>query len=308
MKNLLWKLAVQTVVPVLCGLILVNAYAVWMNLQSVQRSAGLRADTAETQKAIANVGLDLQTMETSQRGYLLTGDASYLKPYNAAGERLTGHLGELRSRLDGNDRALEGQVESLAQAKIAEMKETIRLREQGYRHRAFLIVGSNQGQQLMDKARAALDALSSAQANKVVEYEQELNDGLHRAARESAYASGILLAVALAVFVAFNGYRSGLERRQTRLDEQLRTTSLQLQQLSSTVFKDVRVLLGEFQNDADALLNAYGGFLPGQAHEKMVHIEEGAVRMIRVLDCLTKLPAEEAKDGSDRASVQALSA
>lgn len=292
MKTFLSKLAVQTMVPVLCALVLLNAYLVWKDLESVENSARLRAEAAKTEKAIAEVGLDLQTMETSQRGYLLTGDASYLKPYGQAREGLATHFRELRSRVAEKDRSLTAQIESLAEAKTSEMNETIRLRQLGYRHRAFLIEGSNQGQQLMEKARAALDALSSAQASKAVRYGDESGEALQHAARQSALGSCLVLAVSVVAFLVFNWYRSDLERRHARLQQELEATAAQLEKLSATVFTDVRALLGEFQDDADALLNAYGGYLPRQAHDKVAHIEQGAGRMISTLDGLNKGSSE----------------
>lgn len=308
MTKSLWKLALQTTAPFLCGLILLNAYLVTRNLRSIEQSAGLRAGASEIQAAISNVAFDLQTMETSQRGYLLTGDLSYLRPYNEANERLTIHFGDLRSRITEKDRSLGAQIESLAQAKIAEMQETIRLRQLGYRHRAFLIVDSNHGQRLMESARTALDALSSAQTRNVARHETELKESVRRAVRQSAYANLILLVVALATFLAFNWYRNRLELGYAQHDEELRTTSLQLARLTSTVFRDVRVLLGEFQNDAQALLGAYGGFLPRQAHEKVRRIEDEAGRMICLLDDLSKAAPGNSGPGVAMARVQSLSA
>ncbi len=296
MKRFLWKLALQTTVPLLGMLVLVNAFLVWKNLGLIQQSTGLRVKASEVQAAIATVRIDLQTMETSQRGYLLTGDDSYLKPYHAAKEGFAHHLADLGGRLAGRDRPLVLQLESIAQAQIAEMDETIRLREQGYRHRAFLIVGSNHGQQRMEKAGELLNQLSSAQAGSAAGYESQWKESLRRTVLQSAYANAALLAVAFVTWFAFSRYRTRLELAYAQHDQQLRATSLQLGKVTSMMNHDFRVLPAEIQQHADALLDAYGDYLPPHGHQKVQRIRDGAGQMIGLLDGMSK-PAPVSSPG-----------
>ena len=300
MTNTLRKIALQITIPVLCGLIVLNTYLVSKNLKLIQRNTAQRVEASEMQAGISNVVVDLQDMETGQRGYLLTGDASYLKPYNEANGRLAAHFANLRSRLAGKaprDRSLETQLESVAESKIAEMKETIRLRELGYRHRAFLIVGSNRGKELMDEARTTLDALSSAQTSNVVRYDQEMRQSISRAVQESALASFILLVVTVVTFVGFNTYRKRLEVWYARHAEELHATSLQLELFKSTIFQDFRARVEQMRSYANTLLDVYGGFLPRQGQEKTEHIENGADQMIRLLDDLSKNATSNSTSG-----------
>ena len=298
MKNLLYKFALQATAPVLCGLIVLNAYFVVRNLRLLQTDTSLRLEASKLQADISQTALDLQAMETSQRGYLLTGDADYLKPYHAAQERLAAHFAALRSSLTARDRPVEAELESVASAKMAEMQETIRLREQGYRHRAFVIVGSNQGRDLMEKARTLLDSLSSAQARDMAASDKALSEGVGKTLKELAYANSILLVVTLGAMFVFHRYRSGLERGYAQHDEKLRATSRQLETLSSTIFHDCRALLREVQDHAASLLEAYGSFLPRQGHEKAQRIEEGAGRMVSVLDGFSQTPAASRPDAA----------
>ena len=308
MRNFLYKTALQVAIPALCGLILLNAYLVSRNLTQLQRSADLRAGASQLQAEISSTASDLQTMETSQRGYLLTGDPSYLRPYNEAGERLQGHFADLRSRLTGKDLALEGKLESSAQAKLAEMKETIHLRQEGYRHRAFVIVDSNRGRDLMEEARASLDALASAQGRTAASFDRELRESVSRAYRQSASAGSMLLLVALVTWFVFHRYRTRLELGYARHDEKLRAATLQLETLSSTIFADCRTLLAEVRNDAGALLEAYGSFLPRQGHQAVEQIEAGAGQMISRMEDLSKtLPGNPARNGAVQ-PLQSLSA
>ncbi len=309
MPNTLRNIALQITAPVLCGLIALNAYLGSKNLNIIQRNASQRLEASQTQADIFNIWFDLQDMETGQRGYLLTGDPSYLQPYQEAGGRLPSHFARLRSRLTGKDRSLEARLESLAESKIAEMQETIRLREQGYRHRAFLIVSSNGGKNLMDEARATLDALSSGQASNVARHDREMTESAGRAAKQSAFASGILLIFTVVAFLAFNTYRKRLEARYARREHELQATSLQLEQVTSTIFHDFRVLVEQMRAYANTLLDVHGGFLPRQGHEKAERIEQGAGQMIRLLDDLSKSsPSGNSAEAVDAGPLQRLSA
>jgi len=297
MRSTLRKIAVQITIPLLCGLIGLNAYLVVKNLKRIQKVTTERLAASQIQSDISQLLIDLQDMETGQRGYLLTGDDSYLRPYSDANTKLTVHFANLRSRLAGKApqaRELETRLESVTEAKIAEMKETIRLRELGYRHRAFQIVGSNRGQELMNQARAALDALSSGQSSAVARYDRDIKESVRRAIKDLILASCALLAVTVAIFLAFNRHSSRLEARYARSAQQLQATSRQLEEVTSTVFHDVRARVGKMRSCANALLDTDGGFLPRQGQEKAERIEHEAGQMILLLDNLFKTSGTEA--------------
>lgn len=312
MTNTLRKIALRVTIPLLCGLVVLNALLVSKNLKLIQKAVAQRVEASEVQANISNLLLDLEDMETGQRGYLLTGDPSYLKPYDEANGRLAAHFADLRSRLAGKasqDRSLEARLESLAASKIAEMKETIRLRELGYRHRAFQIVSSDQGKELMDEARTTLVALSSAQTRNVARYDSEISHSMGTAFRELLLASCLLIAVTVVSLLAFDRYRKRLEVRCAQHAKQLLATSLQLEQFTSTVFHDVRALLEKMRNYANALLEVDGGFLPRQGQEKAERIESEAGQTIRLLDDLFKnSPVEGSAKVAEVHPLQRLSA
>lgn len=287
MKKFLWKLALQTLIPVLCGLVAVNAYLVARNLKGIEKATRQGQDAQQRQADIAALGFDLQGMETSQRGYLLTGDSAYLSPYEQAEARLTSDVAGLRARLAPRDGARVAKFESAAQAKKEEMKETIRLRGQGYRHRAFLIEGSNSGKGFMEEARAALDALSAAQARDAARHERERNDAVANAARQSASASAALLGIALITWLAFQRYRARLELACELHEQQLRSANRQLERFAGTVFGELRNSIEEAQDHAAAVLDGYGDFLPRQAHERLERIAAGTRNMLGTLQGLS---------------------
>jgi CHASE3 domain sensor protein len=297
MTNALRKIALQVTIPVLCGLIVLNTYLVAKNLKLIEQSIAHRVEAAQAQADISTLRADIRDLERGQLAYLISGDAADLQPYNDAQGRLPVHFAALRSRVAASprDRSLETQLEPLLQSQIAKMQETIRLREHGYRHRAFLILDSSHGKQLMDQARATLDTLAAAQTSNVSRYDRQVSESLGKAIKESALASGVLLVVTVVAFLALNRYRKRLEIESAQRSEELHATRLQLEQFTSGIFQDFRALAGQTRSYAISLLDVYGGFLPRQAQEKAECIESGAGQMLRLLDDLSGTAVPEVK-------------
>ena len=103
----------------------------------------------------------LQDAETGQRGYLLTSETPYLEPYERARARLAEELSALAAAI-GNGRE-DGEalrrLREIANAKLAELAETVSLTGAGRTSDALAIVRSDRGKQLMDDARALIDGL-----------------------------------------------------------------------------------------------------------------------------------------------------
>ena len=104
----------------------------------------------------------LKDAETGQRGFLLTGDETYLKPYQDSVSQIHSETAKLLSRAEAHD--LDGpQVHALValiDKKLAELQQTIELRQQGHADAALAIVRSDAGKQVMDSIRDKIGILS----------------------------------------------------------------------------------------------------------------------------------------------------
>jgi methyl-accepting chemotaxis protein len=97
----------------------------------------------------------LKDAETGQRGYLMTGNDSYLEPYTQAQASLDKVINQLRdmtANKPAQARTLEEAVD-LVQAKRAELKQTIALRRAAGFQAAEKVVVTDQGRLLMDRLR-----------------------------------------------------------------------------------------------------------------------------------------------------------
>lgn len=294
MTNALRKIALPAAIVFFCALIGANAYLASKNLRVMQSFDGQRADASEAHSAIAAIDLDLQHIETGQRGFLLTGDNSYLLPYTEAVQKLPKDFSALRSRLAGRpaqERALESDLEAVTESKIDDADETIRLRQKGYRHRAFLIVDSNRGRDLMDKARALLDSLSQIESSNIARYQQELESSTRTGLRQVVFANLALLLVTVVTLIAFDYRSKRLERTNYQREQELRATSSNLARFTSTLSTDVRETLQDMQAQAENLLTAHGGFLPRQGQEGAEWIYQASRHVSHVIDGLLQPPA-----------------
>jgi diguanylate cyclase (GGDEF)-like protein len=104
-------------------------------------------------------------MESSQRGYLLTGNLAYLDPYLRDGATLDTTIATFERLYQGDDEArpLVGEILQSARAKQAELADTITLARAGERDAALAIVNGNHGKELMDQFDKRLLAMVAQQ-------------------------------------------------------------------------------------------------------------------------------------------------
>ena len=287
------KIVLQIVAPALLAFMAWNAYLAVNHLKQMQETASLTLESSAIQGEISAVTKDLTDMETGQRGYLLTGDPSYLQPYTDAKNKIGSDLAALRKGLTNRsdrERALESQLEPLASSKQQEMEHSIDLRERGYRHRAFMLVASNEGQEYMDKARTLLTSLSSAEAGAFAKFDQERNSSLSKVLRETIVSNLYLLGLAACLFGLFYYHGRLLEQEARESRRELGTRDSRLEKLTSALSNQARSKTSAIEVNARLLLQNYGGFLPRQGHEYAEQIKEASAEMEQLRQDLVGAP------------------
>jgi methyl-accepting chemotaxis protein len=134
--------------------------------------------------------------ENGQRGFLVTGDDSYLEPYNEAAPAIPKLLAEVRTLTADNphQQVRIQQLETLFNERLGLIKQTIEIRRSQGPEAALKLVATGRGKQFMDDIRKLLEAM-----------EQEERD-LLKVRNESADASartakGTILFGSIAAFV-----------------------------------------------------------------------------------------------------------
>jgi CHASE3 domain sensor protein len=279
--------------PALLAFMAWNAYLAVSHLREMQYIAARTLESSTIQTDVSNVLKDLTDMETGQRGYLLTGNPLYLQPYTDAKGKILTDFASLRAGLAAraeNERAQESQLESLATSKQAEMERSIGFRQQGYRHRAFMLVDSNEGIEYMDRARELLSALSVAETNNFGRLDSERNTSLGKALVE-IIVSNLCLVILTACLIGLVRYQGQMLEQETAKSKQsLAARDLQLEKLTFVLSNQALLKTSAIEANARLLLDNYGGFLPRQGHECAEQIRDASIQMERLRQDLVGSP------------------
>ena len=199
------------------ALIVIVGTTIWL----VERGKNL-FELSELQRKIriAAVALrdNLRTAESSQRGFLLTGNEIYLAPYDTAKTRSLQELDDLGRRMapDAPNRAMLPRLSEAVGEKIADMDNSIALKGAGLDADAMALVQSNRGKTLMDEINVFLyGAILTADENDTLNSaEQQRTAALLR----WISAGGAVVIILVVFVVAFTVYRNGQDLKLARDD------------------------------------------------------------------------------------------
>jgi signal transduction histidine kinase len=185
----------RTIAAMAAGFLLVIAAVVAALWDQSQQQRGFRevAHTLQVQGQLRTVLSRLQDAETGQRGYLLTGHAEFLEPYDAA-------MASLGSDLDALDRliadnppqaAAARRLRALAVEREDILRQTITQYRNGDRAAATDFPRLARGKALMDQVRALVASMDAQERGLLGKREERLQ-------RQSLAAAAILAFAAVA--------------------------------------------------------------------------------------------------------------
>jgi len=149
------RTTISLLVVGLLALLAIVAATLWLGARS-QAYFDEVLQARDSRTAAVDLRNSVQTAETSQRGFLLTGDLSYLVPYAASKGGWRAHFEMMQRVLAGNPELGPSiaRVGTTIDEKFAEMDETIQLKREGRDAEALEIVATDRGKALMDEAHA----------------------------------------------------------------------------------------------------------------------------------------------------------
>ncbi len=163
-------------------LLVVGSVSVNLNSGRLSRSQSLVLEAHDARLDIQRLLYQIQNVETGQRGFLLTGDETYLAPYDATRPSIDSCLTRLRA-LTAGDPELQprvSRIEIAVRAKLAEMGETIALTRAGDREGAVALVETGRGKELMDEIRSGIAALDEGEQRLLTQRSQKAGGSYHR--------------------------------------------------------------------------------------------------------------------------------
>ena len=218
------------------ALIVIVGATIWL----VERGNSLFEQSA-LQRSIRIVAVDLRdhlrTAESSQRGFLLTGNEIYLAPYDTANTRARQELDDLGRMIapDAPNRAVLPRLSEAVGEKIVEMDNSIALKSAGRNADAMALLQSNRGKTLMDEINVFLYGaiLTADESGTLNSSEQQRNASLLR-----WISAGAAVVIILVVFVVvFTVYRSGQELKLAR--DEVQAINLTLEERVKTRTADL---------------------------------------------------------------------
>src|SRR5271168_2414669 len=213
-----------------------TAFAVLLLVAAISYASLLRnasdrqwvTHTYEVLEKLADVETNLNDAESSQRGYLLTGEDSYLEPYEAAISRAQQSLQNVRHLTVDNPQqqhTLDG-FEPLISERLTVLKAGIQIRKAEGPTAALEFIQEGTGKILMDKIRVTLAKMKAEEDRLLVERSRELDASVRTTGFVIIFGEALgLLFLGIAGFVI----RQEMIRRQ-RAEEEVRKFNTDLEQ------------------------------------------------------------------------------
>jgi two-component sensor histidine kinase len=284
--------------PGLIVLVIVAAISAYLTLQS-DETAALAHSATELRMLNLELNNKLADAETGQRGYLLTSDPSYLAPYEEAVAvipQLSRKLADLTSG-DPDRHLLATRVEELAQLKLGEIEQTLRLQRAGDNAGAIAVVRQDTGRKYFDGLRAVLAQLSEDAAAEV-ETRREQSEQQRRWLLGITTA-GLVLSALLSILALSRARRQvgDLRERQRMLldlneslEERVAARTAELQQAKSEIERErdqIKALLADVNHRignnlqlVSSMLGFHSRFVGGEEARKALEAARNQVQSI----------------------------
>lgn len=222
--------------------------------------------------------------ESGQRGYLLTKDSSYLKPYFNALKEIEKNERVYDSLLQGLDVAHIDNVRRLSQDKLEELALTINLHNEGKIDSAMTVVKSGYGASVMDSLRDETRSIRG-----------DISTHIALMQKHEFTLIYILLGLIITLIVfnilfslyKYNWVINNAQQLETSIDE-LQKANKQLNDYTNMSYHELKTPLRSITGFLQLLRKKYGHQMDGEAVEFVGYITDGVVQMNSTINTLRK--------------------
>jgi len=217
----------------------------------------------QTRNAVNRLLQSMLDAETGQRGYLLTGNETYLEPYDKAVVTVQANLDELRNRYlkSPDDLQQFANLSREVSRKLAEMELSLRLRRQGNEDAWKLILHTDVGKEHMQSIRKQAHALIDRSAQTVEDSRHQIVQSLML----SRIGIATVTAIGLLAFYMYLRQARTLQQMNQREQEVLEHERERLEGL----VRERTASLSELASHLQQVREDERGFLARELHDEL---------------------------------------
>ncbi|MBL0726345.1 response regulator [Piscinibacter sp. HJYY11] len=190
---------------------------VWQQVMETRsKAADAIARTNVVMEQLQTVIGSMKDAETGQRGFLITGQETYLTPHTEGKAAVSARLQALRKMLEADPAQLQriDTLERLISDKLQELEQSIVLQRNGDREGALGVVRSDRGRATMDRIRAVVGDIEGEERTRLTQQQERWQTAVNYSNLVTWAAAAVLLSLIL-----YSAWRSSREHlvRETQL-------------------------------------------------------------------------------------------
>ena len=221
------------------------------NLRNVYETGEVVAHTFAVKDSLDELLATMIDAETGERGFIITGAASYLEPYDRARAATSSRIARLRA-LTADNREQQADLDRMAAAaelRLGELADAIRQRRESSFATAQAVVATNAGKRTMDGMRTIVARMEAREDALMAVRTVQAAQSFQTARVTRFVTTGLALFTVIALFVGTLRY--GAERlRAERLAE---TQALRLREAMQQKDDFVAVVSHELRNPTNTI-------------------------------------------------------
>jgi two-component sensor histidine kinase/CHASE3 domain sensor protein len=195
------------------ALVGIVAMTIWLG-ENAQRYADETNRSRDVRVSAVELRSAVQSAESSQRGFLVSGNEIYLAPYASAKTEALSRLERLEAQL-ADESSTERMVRRLSEVvaqKFAEMDRTIALKNDMQDAEALADFRSNRGKALMDEANVFLSSI-------IRNSDERLTSGVAEQKRNATWLRWVSVIGGLVIIVVVGGVTATIFRYASEIEQ-----------------------------------------------------------------------------------------
>ena len=303
--NITWAAFIAIVLCIVVG----NAVLALSTIQGLTQTQKSLDNTSLLADAIERLHLSIVQAESGQRGYLLTEEEDYLMPYyDAIGqiESQKEHVKSLHSEIDGQAERI-AELLVLTEAKIKELKQTVKLATNDKERRALYVLNTHRGRELYKDIRVKVNDIQDRELLFKVSHFSKLAQIKNEAKITFAITAvtSALLIIGMFLLTRLNlrnaaKYREELERQNETLatkvsertqeltlySDELSRSNRELEEFAFVASHDLQEPLRKIQAFSDRLETMFKDELGEKGIDYIGRMKNAAQRMSNLINDL----------------------